>query len=76
VSLCHQAGASEYYSGPAGKDYIQSQLFERAGIKLQFVDYSGYPEYPQLFPPFEHHVSILDLLFNAGPDALRYMKVF
>ena len=76
VSLCQQVGASEYYSGPAGKDYIQSQLFERAGIKLKFVDYSGYPEYPQLFPPFEHQVSILDLLFNAGPDALRYMKAF
>jgi len=76
VSLCLQAGASEYYSGPAGKDYIQPQFFEKAGIKLRFVDYSGYPQYPQLFPPFEHQVSILDLLFNAGPDALQYMKVF
>jgi hypothetical protein len=76
VSLCQQAGGSEYYSGPAAKDYIQPPLFEQAGIKLRFVDYSGYPEYPQLFPPFEHQVSILDLLFNTGPDALQYMKAF
>jgi hypothetical protein len=76
VSLCQQAGASEYYSGPAGKDYIQPHLFEQAGIQLRFVDYSGYPLYPQLFPPFEHQVSILDLLFNAGADAQQYMKAF
>jgi hypothetical protein len=76
VSLCRQAGASEYFSGPAGKDYIQTQLFEGAGIKIHFADYGDYPPYPQLFPPFEHRVSILDLLFNTGPDALRYMKAF
>jgi hypothetical protein len=76
VSLCQQADASEYYSGPAAKDYIQPQLFEEAGIKLRFVDYDGYPEYPQLFPPFEHQLSILDLLFNTGPDALQFMKAF
>ena len=40
------------------------------------MDYYGYPEYPQLHPPFEHAVTILDLLFNTGPDAPRYMKSF
>jgi hypothetical protein len=38
------------------------------------MDYGGYPEYAQLHPPFVHGVSILDLLFNCGPDARRYMK--
>lgn len=33
-------------------------------------------EEPQLFPPFEHVVSVLDLLFNEGPNAWRYMKSF
>jgi hypothetical protein len=74
VGLCRQAGASEYLSGPAARDYIQPELFDAAGVGLRFVDYSGYPEYPQLFPPFEHGVSILDLLFNTGPDAPQYMK--
>ena len=40
------------------------------------MDYSGYPEYPQLHGPFEHGVSIVDLLFNTGPDAHLYMKSF
>jgi hypothetical protein len=74
ISLCQQAGAQSYLSGPAAKDYLREELFVHAGIKVEWMDYSGYPEYPQLYPPFAHHVSILDLLFNTGKDALRYMK--
>ena len=76
VDLCRQAGADEYLSGPAAKDYIQEELFSDAGIRLTYMDYSGYPEYQQLYPPFEHGVSILDLIFNEGPDAPKYMKSF
>ena len=74
VDLVQKAGGTEYLSGPAAKDYIQADLFEKAGIKLSWMDYSGYPEYPQLYPPFEHGVSVLDLIFNCGPDAGKYMK--
>jgi hypothetical protein len=73
VSLCEQASADVYVSGPAARVYLQPEQFRRAGIELVFFDYSGYPEYTQLFPPFDHHVSILDLLLNEGQDAARYM---
>jgi len=76
VSLCKQAGASVYLSGPRARAYIDESLFENSGIELRYFEYDGYPEYPQLYPPFEHHVSILDLLFNAGPDAHAFMKSF
>ena len=76
VDLCRQAGADEYISGPSAKDYIQEKPFLDAGIKLTYMDYSGYPEYRQLYPPFDHGVSILDLIFNEGPDAPKYMKSF
>lgn len=76
VSLCQQAEATEYVSGPSAKDYIVAHLFEEAGIDLTFIDYSGYPEYKQQYPPFEHGVSIIDLLFNVGPDAYKYMRSF
>ena len=76
VDLCKQLGASEYISGPAATNYIESDLFARENIKLTYIDYSGYPEYPQLYPPFEHGVSILDLIFNTGPEAKMYMKNF
>jgi hypothetical protein len=74
VSLCQQAGATEYVSGPAAKNYLEETLFAEAGIRVRWMDYSAYPEYHQLFPPFEHAVSVLDLLFNEGPNAWRYMK--
>lgn len=76
ISLCEQAQATEYITGPTAKGYIDEELFTKKGITLQYMDYSGYPEYKQLFPPFEHHVSIIDLIFDEGPNATRYMKTF
>ncbi len=74
LSLVLQAGGTEYISGPAAKDYIVDSIFEDAGIKLSWMDYSGYPEYTQLYPPFEHGVTVLDLIFNEGPEAPKFMK--
>ena len=76
VNLCQQANADIYLSGPSAKAYIREELFQEAGIELQYMDYSGYPEYKQLYPPFVHEVSILDLIFNTGPEAPNYMKSF
>jgi hypothetical protein len=73
VGLCRQAGATEYLTGPAARAYIDPWLFEAAGITLTYMSYQGYPEYEQLHPPFDHYVSIIDLLVHAGPDALAYM---
>ncbi|GAA3520177.1 hypothetical protein FHR32_000066 [Streptosporangium album] len=75
VDLCQKAGACEYVTGPAARAYLNESLFRRAGIKLRWFDYSGYPEYPQLHPPFDHQVSVLDLIFNTGPDAVGHLKI-
>lgn len=74
VDLCAQVGGTEYISGPAARDYIEEGEFKEWGIELTWFDYSGYPEYPQLWGGFEHGVTILDLLFNCGKDAPRYMR--
>lgn len=74
LDACKKLRATTYLSGPAASSYLDTALFQHEGIAVRWMDYSGYPEYPQLFPPFAHGVSILDLLFNAGPDAPRYMK--
>lgn len=76
VDLCEQTGATEYISGPAAKAYMQEDLFRAKGIAVSYIDYSGYPEYHQLYPPFEHQVSIIDLIFNEGPNASKFMKSF
>jgi hypothetical protein len=74
VSICQQAKASEYVSGPAAKDYLDEERFKEAGIAVHWFDYTGYPEYPQLYGPFEHRVTALDLILNTGPDARRYLE--
>jgi hypothetical protein len=76
VSLCQAAGATEYLSGPSARDYLKPELFAEAGIELEYIDYAGYLEYDQPYPPFDHNVSILDLLFCTGDRAPRYMKSF
>jgi hypothetical protein len=73
LDILDATGATSYVSGPAGADYMDLGEFERRGIRVVFKDYSKYPDYPQLHPPFEHRVSILDLLVHTGPDAPRYI---
>ncbi len=76
VEMCKKAQATDYIVGPAARGYIKEELFRQEGIRLKYMDYSGYPKYSQLFPPFEHGVTIIDLIFNEGPDAQKYMKSF
>lgn len=73
LEILSKAKATRYISGPAAKNYIEEERFASAGIELVWKDYSNYPEYPQFHPPFEHGVTILDLLFHTGPEAPYYI---
>jgi len=76
LGICKDCNADIYLSGPAAKDYFDEDLAKKENIQVEWMDYSGYGEYNQLFPPFEHGVSILDLIFNQGPHAKEFMKSF
>ena len=76
VDLCRQVGADIYVTGPTARGYLQEELFREVGIAVKYMDYSAYPIYPQLYPPFIHEVSILDLIFNVGPEAPKHMMSF
>ena len=76
INICKQRETTDYFTGPSAKDYMNVQLFQEANINVHFIDYSGYPEYQQLFGGFEHGVTVLDLIFNTGPDSSQYMKSF
>jgi hypothetical protein len=76
VHICKALGATDYYTGPAAKNYMDETLFTEQDVAVHYYDYSGYPEYDQRFPPFTHSVSVLDLLFSVGEDAPKYMKSF
>jgi hypothetical protein len=72
IQVLQKLGVDQYISGPSAKDYIEPEKFESAGIGLQYVNYD-YPEYPQLYPPYDPAVTILDLLFMTGDQALKYI---
>lgn len=74
IDLVLKVGGSEYISGPAAKSYLIPAFFEEANIKLTWMDYGGYREYNQMHPPFEHNVSIVDLILNEGQNAHRFLK--
>ncbi len=76
LGICKDCNADIYLSGPAAKDYFNEDLAKQENIKVEWMDYSGYKEYEQLNPPFEHGVTILDLIFNEGDRAKEFMKSF
>jgi len=76
VNICKQAKASEYLSGPAAKSYLDENLFMRENINLKWMNYNDYKEYNQLYPPFDHYVSIIDLIFNKGAKSTEFMNSF
>jgi len=72
IQILTSVGTTHYISGPSAQDYIEQDKFDAAGITLEYMVYD-YPEYPQLYPPFEPQVSILDLLFMTGPNSLQFI---
>ncbi len=73
VRLADAVGATQYLSGPAAQPYLDVEMFAACGIAVQWMSYAGYAAYPQLWGEFEPQVSVIDLLFNAGPDSLTYL---
>ncbi len=69
LELLTQVGATEYVSGPSGKNYLDYREFKARGINLSYIDYSSLQPYKQNFPNFEGNVSVLDLIFNCGESS-------
>jgi len=72
VELLQKVGADHYISGPSARNYLEQDKLAEKGISLEWMAYN-YPEYPQLYPPYDPQVSILDLLFMTGTKADEYI---
>jgi hypothetical protein len=72
LRLCQELGCDKLINGPKAAEYMNQTLFDEAGISVEYMQYE-YPEYRQLYRPFEHGVSVLDLLFNTGDKAPYYI---
>ena len=53
---------------------MEEERFVKENMRVHYWDYSGYLEYNQLHPPFEHGVTIFDLIFHLGEKAKDYLK--
>ena len=73
IQILTRVGTTNYISGPSAQDYIEAEKFAAANITLEYMRYN-YPEYPQLYPPYDPQVSGLDLLFMVGSDARKYFE--
>jgi hypothetical protein len=74
LDAVEKLNGDRYLSGPSAKDYLQVDLFEKQGIKVDWMEYSGYKEYPQMYPPFTQRVTVLDLIFNVGGKIDSYLN--
>jgi hypothetical protein len=72
IGILKQVEATTYLSGPAAQAYLIPEMFEQAGIRLEYKVYD-YPEYEQLYPPYDPAVSVIDLLFMMGKDSKTYL---
>jgi WbqC-like protein family len=75
ANICQLVGATEYVSPLGSAEYLipEQALLCGRGTAIAFQHYQ-HPEYRQSHSPFESFASVLDLLFNCGPNALDIVR--
>ena len=73
IDICKALGADAYLSGKDGITYMDLERFKANGIRVAVQNFV-HPVYPQLFGEFQSHLSIVDLLFNCGPDSVEKVR--
>ena len=72
LDIVRAAGGNIYITGHGAKKYLDHELFEQSGIRVEYMDYRK-AAYPQLHGEFTPYVSILDLIANAGKAGKEYI---
>jgi hypothetical protein len=73
AELVQRAGGTRYLTGPRGLAYLDVADFATRGIAIDVFDYSTLVPYPQLYGDFVDHVSVIDLLANAGSHSPAFL---
>jgi hypothetical protein len=72
LQICRYLSATTYVSGQGARGYNEEQSFAAAGITLEYVRFE-HPVYPQPGPGFVPGLSVIDLLFNCGPESKQVL---
>ena len=73
IDICKAMGADAYLCGQDGEKYMNLDRFKENGIRVVIQEFK-HPVYPQLFNQFESHLSVVDLLFNCGPESMEIIR--
>jgi len=77
IEICKKLNADVYLSGTGGRDYLEEDKFIKAGIKLEYQNFT-HPVYHQVymnsFDSFLPYMSALDLLFNEGEKSINILR--
>lgn len=65
LAVVRALAGNTYVTGHGARDYLDHELFERHGVRVEYLDYRKTP-YPQLHGEFTPYVSALDLVANCG----------
>ena len=73
IDICRALGADTYLAGPDGAGYMDLDRFAERGVQVLTQRFE-HPVYPQLFHGFQSHLSVVDLIFNCGPDSAEVIR--
>ncbi|MFQ6617993.1 MAG: WbqC family protein [Fidelibacterota bacterium] len=73
IEICKSVGSSDYLAGEGGREYMDLEKWEKAGIHVFFQEFR-HPSYPQCYEDFTPNLSIIDLLFNCGSESLNIIE--
>lgn len=65
LNIVRKLGGNCYITGLGARNYLVHEEFERAGIRVEYMNYEK-REYRQLHGPFTPYVTALDLIANQG----------
>jgi len=73
LNVVKRLNGKTYITGHGAKNYLDHELFEKANIKVEYIDYDILP-YPQLYGEFTPYVTIIDLIACMGKESVSFLN--
>ena len=71
LNICKSREADTYISGRDGRNYMDTSMFDKEGIKIVYHDFT-HPEYKQFnSEEFTPYMNTFDILFNYSPKEVK-----
>lgn len=73
INLCKKIGITHIYEPAGGKLFLDLNPFIDNNIYVEYQNFI-HPTYKQLYNDFISHISIIDVLFNEGPNSINILN--